>query len=43
MSEDDKDFASCYGVSSLIHQNIKDGFNPITYYEVNFFVLDNFL
>ena len=34
--EDEKDFASCYGVSSPIHQKIKDGFNPIRYYEVFF-------
>jgi len=36
MSEDDKDFASCYGVSALIHQKIKDGYKPVIDYEVFF-------
>ena len=29
MSEDDKVFSSCYGVSSLIDKKVKDGFEPI--------------
>ena len=36
MCEDDKEFASCYGVSSLIHQKIKEGFHPIAGYGVIF-------
>ena len=37
MPEDDKEFASCYGVSSLIHENIVElGFHPIAGYGVDF-------
>ena len=36
MCEDDKEFDSCYGVSSLIYQNIKEGFHPIAGYGVIF-------
>ena len=37
MHEDDKEFSSSYGVSFLIHENIKElGFHPIVVYEVIF-------
>ena len=36
MCEDDKELASCYGVSSLIHQKIEEGFHTIAGYGVIF-------